>query len=768
MAGYAAATTAGCNGSGTRLKHRMNSTLAVLLASLLLVAGNAPAQVAATPAPAAVQPTASAAVAAATHTLRSPDGRLALTFRLDGEGVPSYELSLAGRPVIRPSALGIALKDQPSLAGGFAATTADTTDRDESWHPVWGEVKTIRNHYKELAVTLSQAAVKNRRIVVRFRLFDDGLGFRYEFPRQDSLGSFIVSDEKTEFRLSGDHKAFWIPGDYDTNEYAYTTSTLSEVDSSKGNAAAEIAARTVIRGDHVQTPLMMKTAEGLYINIHEAALVDYPAMQLAVDKKAARLTAHLVPDGVGNKAYLQTPCVSPWRTIIVSNKAADILASKTILNLNEPTKIADTGFIRPQKFVGVWWEMHAKTGTWNYSDETGLRLDTTDWKALKPNGKHSANTANVKRYIDFAARHGIAGVLVEGWNVGWEDWFGQWKENVFDFVTPYPDFDVAELKGYSADKGVELIMHHETSGSATNYERRIDAALRFMKDNGYDAVKTGYVGRIIPRGEHHDGQWMVNHYNRVAAKAAGLQIMIDAHEPVRPTGLHRTWPNWMASEAARGNEFNAWSGGNPVDHETILPFTRLIGGPMDYTPGIFEIKMSKYDPANKAQVHTTLAKQLALYVTMYSPLQMAADFPENYEKRMDAFQFIKDVAVDWDDTKILEAEPGDFLTIARKAKGKDEWYVGAISDENARVATVPLVGLTPGASYVATIYADATDAHWEKNPMAYRIDKHLVDAQSTLKVDLAPGGGAAISLKPASPQDRKQVKPYKAPRAKAR
>ena len=740
----------------------MKPLLPVALALLLLPAGTFPFQVATAPA----TPTAAAAAAApstapATQTLQSPNGRLVLTFSLNAQGTPSYALTLAGRPVIKESTLGLELRDQPALASGFSVAAADQADKDETWDPVWGEVKTIRNRYKELAVTLAQAATKNRRIIVRFRLFDDGLGFRYEFPRQDALGSFIVADEKTQFSLTGDHKTFWIPGDYDTNEYAYTVSKLTEVDSSKGNAAAEIAARTVIPGDNVQTPLLMKTTDGLYISIHEAALVDYPAMQLAVDKKALRLTAHLVPDAVGNKAYLQTPAVSPWRTVIVSDKAADILASKTILNLNEPSQIKDTSFIKPQKFVGVWWEMHAKTGTWSYSDETGLRLDTTDWQALKPSGKHSANTANVKRYIDFAAANGIGGVLVEGWNIGWEDWFGQWKENVFDFVTPYPDFDVAELHRYSAQKGVKLIMHHETSASATNYERRLDAAFRFMKDNGYDAVKTGYVGRIIPRGEHHDGQWMVNHYARVAAKAAGMQIMVDSHEPVRPTGLSRTWPNWMASEAARGNEFNAWSGGNPPAHETILPFTRLMGGPMDYTPGIFEIKMSVYDPANKAQVHTTLAKQLALYVTMYSPLQMAADFPQNYEKHMDAFQFIRDVAVDWDDTKILEAEPGDYVTIARKAKGKDEWYVGAITNENARVATVPAAYLTPGTTYVAAIYADAAGASWDKNPMAYKIDKFLVTDKSILKVALAPGGGAAVSFRPASAEDRKQLKAYR-------
>jgi len=736
----------------------MHRSAAVLL--LCLLESSASAQVATAPAPPPVQATVAAPALPQTQTVSSPNGKLTLTFNLTATGAPMYQLSFSGKPVILASALGLELKDQPALTQGFSTSSVSSGGRDETWDPVWGEVKTIRNHYKELAVTLAQAAT-GRSVVIRFRVFDDGLGFRYELPRQQALGSFILADEKTQFSLTGDHKTFWIPGDYDTNEYAYTTTALSGVDSSRGNAAAEIAARWVIPGDFVQTPLMMKSAEGLYINIHEAALVDYPALDLGIDKKAFRLTAHLVPDGVGNKAYLQTPTQTPWRTVVVSDKAADILASKLILNLNEPSKLADTSFIRPQKFVGVWWEMHVKTGTWSYSSETNIKLDGTDWKRLTPSGKHSANTANTKRYIDFASKNGIGGVLVEGWNVGWEDWFGQWKENVFDFVTPYPDYDVQELKAYAADKGVKIIMHHETSGSATNYERRMDEAYRFMKDNGYDAVKTGYVGRIIPRGEHHDSQWMVNHYVRVAAKTASYQIMLDAHEPVRPTGLHRTYPNWMACEAARGNEFNAWSSGNPPEHETILPFTRLMGGPMDYTPGIFEIKMSAYDPASKAQVHTTLAKQLALYVTMYSPLQMAADLPQNYEKRMDAFQFIKDVAVDWDDTRILEAEPGDYLTIARKAKGKDEWYVGAISDENARVATIPVSYLTAGTSYVATIYGDAADAAWDKNPMAYKIASFLVDTKTVLKVNLAPGGGAAISLRPASSEQKKQLKAYR-------
>ncbi|HEY0430597.1 MAG TPA: glycoside hydrolase family 97 catalytic domain-containing protein, partial [Pyrinomonadaceae bacterium] len=499
---------------------------------------------------------------------------------------------------------------------------------------------------------------------------------------------------------------------------------------------------------------------GLYINIHEAGLVNYPAMNLTVDGHTFGLSSHLVPDAVGNRAYMQTPANTPWRTIVVSDKASDILASKLILNLNEPSKIRDTSWIKPQKYLGIWWEMHVGKSTWNYADAGSVTLQGTDWAGLKPNGKHGATTANTKRYIDFASKHGFDSVLVEGWNIGWEDWFGKWKEEVFDFLTPYPDFDVAELQKYAAERRVKLIMHHETSASVTNYERRLDDALRFMKQHGYNTVKTGYVGKIIPRGEHHDGQWMINHYVRVAEATARQRIMLNAHEAVRPTGLHRTYPNWLACEAARGNEFNAWSVGNPPEHETILPFTRLMGGPMDYTPGIFQIKLDHYQPGKKEQVHTTLAKQLALYVTMYSPLQMAADLPENYERFLDAFQFIKDVPVDWDDTRILEAEPGDYLTIARKAKNKDEWYVGAITDENARAANIPLGYLTPKRWYVATIYSDAPDAHWESNPMKYQIQNFLVNDQTSLAVKLASGGGAAISVKPASAEEMKKWKRY--------
>ncbi|ALD20516.1 glycoside hydrolase family 97 protein [Hymenobacter sp. DG25A] len=686
-----------------------------------------------------------AEVPAQAQTVHSPSNKLTLNFRLSPSGEPTYQLQFGTKPVLKPSKLGMLLQGQPGMDQGFTIAQTDSSQHDDTWTPVWGEVKQIRNRYKELAITLAQAGQGGHRMVVRFRLYDDGLGFRYEFPEQPGLTYFTVQQEKTEFNLSGNHKTFWIPGDYDSNEYTYKTTRLSEIDAADVTPIQEKSA-----ADRVQTPLMMKADDGLYLNIHEAALVNYPAMMLTVNRQTFGLTSTLVPSVTGAAAYLQTPEHTPWRTIVVSNNAPEVLASKLILNLNEPTKLTDTGWIKPQKMVGVWWEMHVNKSSWNYSDTGNLKLADTNWSQLKPNGHHGANTANVKRYIDFAAKHGLQSVLVEGWNVGWEDWAGNWKEEVFDFVTPYPDFNVAELQQYAASKGIKLIMHHETSGSVTNYERRQDEALRFMKAHGYDAVKTGYVGRIIPRGEHHDGQWMVNHYNRTADHMARQQIMVDMHESVRPTGMHRTYPNWLANEAARGNEFNAWSEGNPPEHETILPFTRLMGGPMDYTPGIFQIQLESWNPErNKGrQVHTTLTKQLALYVTMYSPLQMAADLPEAYEKHPDAFQFIKDVAVDWDDTRILAAEPGDFLTIARQAKGKDEWYLGAITDENARNQTVKLDFLKPGQRYEATIYADGKGASWDKNPMAYQIRKLKVNSKSALKLQLAAGGGTAVSIKP--------------------
>lgn len=669
--------------------------------------------------------------------------KVTMDFTLNTDGVPVYSVSYDQKVIIKPSALGFTFTNNDNFNSNFEIQGSEKRSVDETWKPVWGQVNEIRNHYEEVTVHLKQHAT-NRLLDISFRVFADGVAFRYEFPKQPRIKYFIVTDELTQFNLTGNHKAFWIPGDYDTNEYPYTTCKISEIDNKElVEKSTAIAVRVAPDRYAVQTPLMMKTDDGLYINIHEAALVNYPAMQLHVNDSTYQLSARLVPDAYGNKAYLHAPFHTPWRTIIVSDKATDILASNMILNLNGPSAIQNTSWIKPMKFIGVWWEMQTGKGTWSYSDYP----DSTDAKGnLIPNGKHSANTANVKRYIDFASKNGIKGVLVEGWNTGWEDWFGNWKENVFDFVTPYPDFNVKEISDYAKAKGVDMIMHNETSGSATNYERQMDTAFRFMKEFGYKAVKTGYVGRIIPRGEHHDGQWMVNHYLRSIEKAASYEIMIDIHEPMRPTGLQRTWPNFMACEAARGNEYNAFSKGNAPDHETILPFTRLMGGPMDYTPGIF--KLSHYASDTTRRVHTTLAKQLALYVTMYSPLQMAADLPENYEAHMDAFQFIKDVPVDWDDTKILAAEPGDYVVIARKGKGTNSWFLGAITDENARQFVEDLSFLDKGKKYIATIYADAPDADWKTNPEAYTIRKITVSSTTHLSIKLAPGGGAAVSIVP--------------------
>jgi len=670
--------------------------------------------------------------------------KVKLSFMLDSDGSPMYEVSFSGRPVIKPSHMGFRLDKDSLFFRQFQLLGVERSTVDDSWQPVWGEVGHIRDHHEQLIVHLQKpGAVAASRLDIIFRVFEDGVGFRYVFPQTSGLGYFVVKGEMTQFALAGDHKTFWIPGDYDTNEYPYTTSRISGIDNKElVEKSTDIAVRVAPDRYAVQTPLMMKSEDGLYINIHEAGLIDYPAMQLHVDRDTRMLTSALVPDAVGNMAYLHAPFATPWRTVIVSDKAADILSSKLILNLNEPSKIADPSWIHPMKFVGVWWEMQTGKATWSYSDYA----DSLNAQGqLIPNGRHGANTANVKKYIDFAAKNNIQGVLVEGWNTGWEDWFGNWKENVFDFVTPYPDFDVAELATYAASKGVKIIMHNETSGSATNYERRMDTAFRFMNKYGYTSVKTGYVGRIIPRGEHHDGQWMVNHYNRVAEKGAYYHVMVDAHEPERPTGLQRTWPNWLACEAGRGNEYNAFSIGNNPEHETILPFTRLMGGPMDYTPGIFRIK--GYSTVPGRQVHTTLAKQLALYVTLYSPLQMAADLPENYEAHMDAFQFIRDVPVDWDDTKVLEAEPGDYITIARKEKGRPNWFIGAITDENSRTATLSLDFLEPGKKYQATIYKDGADADWKSKPESYTIEKVTVTSKTRLAVKLAAGGGAAVSIK---------------------
>jgi len=680
------------------------------------------------------------------QTLQSPNKNLTLTFSLTKTGVPVYELFYKNKAVIKSSNLGIETKDIASFTEGFSMKDSKTTTFDETWQPVWGEQKNIRNNYNELAVTIEQKSVQNRFIIIRFRLFNDGLGFRYEFPEQSNLTYFVIKEEKTQFALAGNHKAFWLPGDFDTQEYSTVTSKLSEVRSKMKNAITSNASQYPFSPTGLQTPLMMKSDDGLYINIHEAALVDYSCLSLELDDKTMVLNAFLTPDAQGNKGYLQAPTQTPWRTIVVSDDARDILASKLILNLNEPTKYEDVSWIKPVKYVGVWWEMITGKSSWAYNDLTSVKLGETDYSKTKPNGKHAANTAHVKEYIDFAAKHGLDAVLVEGWNEGWEDWFGKSKDFVFDFVTPYPDFDVKALHEYAASKNIKIMMHHETSGSARNYERHMDKAYQFMVDNGYNAVKSGYVGNILPRGEHHYGQWMNNHYLYAITKAAKFKIMVNAHEAIRPTGLSRTYPNLIGNESARGTEFESFGGNNP-DHTTILPFTRLMGGPMDYTPGIFQTQIKEYNPENISFVHTTLAKQLALYVTMYSPLQMAADLPETYNKHLDAFQFIKDVALDWDDSYILEAEPGDYITIARKAKGKNEWFVGGITDENKRTATIDFSFLPKGKKFEATIYGDAKDADYIANPQAYEIRKVKVTSKTKLKQTMATSGGFAISVK---------------------
>ena len=686
------------------------------------------------------------------QVLKSPNHELELKFELNSKAEAQYSLHYKNKVVIKPSLLGLELKNASSLLNGFTLKNIEYSEFNEKWRPVWGEVKEITNHYNEMLVTIEQKK-ENRHFKLRFRLFNDGLGFRYEFEKQPNLNYFQIADERTQFALAGNHTAFWIPGDYYTNELNHTKTRIKDVD------GTGISTRGCFHKHAVQSPLMLKSDDGLYINIFEAALLDYSAMHLMIDKENLILTSALTPDAFGTKVYMQTPHNTPWRTIIVSDKATELLASKMILNLNEPNKIEDTSFIKPHKYIGIWWGMHVpNTMTWKYAQEPNIKLNNTDWNALTPLPQHGASNKNVRRYIDFAAEHGFAGVLVEGWNVGWEDWNGNWKEEVFDFVTPYPNFDIKALNDYAKSKGVKLIMHHETSSSVTNYERRIDAAIGLMKKHGYDAVKTGYVGKIIPRGETHYGQWMVNHYQRVAEKFAANRIMLNSHEAVRPTGQHRTYPNWIAWESARGNEFNAWSVGNPPEHETILPFTRLMGGPMDYTPGIFEIKMNYYEAGNERQVNTTLAKQLALYVTLYSPLQMAADLPENYEKRMDAFQFIKDVPVDWDETIYLAAEPGEYLTVARREKNTDKWFVGAITNENARNTVINMSFLDANTWYIAHIYGDAKDAHWKNNPMAYKIEKVLVNNKTKLNRALAAGGGVAISLRKATPTQSKGLR----------
>ncbi len=677
------------------------------------------------------------------QTITSPDKNIALHFQLT-DSVPYYSIDYHGIPVINKSRLGLTLDKLPSLSGGFIVKDENQTSKDELWNPVLGEVKTIRNNYNELEVTLYQLST-DRHILIRFRVFNDGIGFRYEFPEQKNLNYFVIKEEETEFALNGDHKAWWIAGDYDTEEYQYTTSRLSEIPALFDHSYDGNASQTIVPMA-LQTPLMLESKSGIFINIHEAALIDYAGMNVELNPKTFVLKTHLTPDAQGKKGYIQTPMPSPWRTIVISNKAEDILASKLILNLNDPTNYSTTDWIKPTKFIGVWWEMIMGKSTWSYTDLDNVHLGITDYSKLKPNGRHGANNDHVKKYIDFASRNGIDAVLVEGWNEGWEDWFGKSKEFVFDFVTPYPDFDIKMLNEYAHSKGVKLIMHNETSSSVVNYERWMDTAFKLMNHYGYDAVKTGYVGNIIPRGEHHYSQWMIEHYLRVVKKAAQHKVMVDSHESVHPTGLSRTYPNWVAAEAARGTEYDAFGGNNP-DHTTILPFTRLMGGPMDYTPGIFQTRLDYYFPGDKRFVKTTLVKQLALYVTMYSPLQMAADLIENYERFPDAFQFIKDVAVDWDDTKILKAYPGDYILIARKAKGKNEWFVGGITDENQRTLTIDFSFLDPSKKWIATIYEDGKDADYITNPQSYHIYQKVVNSKTRLNQKLAASGGVAISIR---------------------
>ncbi len=697
--------------------------------------------------------------------VKSPNGTLELTFNVNN-GTPVYQLDYKQKPVIKESKLGFDFKGNQvnpdfndfskdmntrqveiidNFTNGFTVTGIRSSTFDEIWEPVWGEESSIRNHYNEMEVTLNQTST-DRTMILHFRLFDDGLGFRYEFPQQQNLTYFVIKEEHTQFAMAGDHKAIWLPGDYDTQEYDFTTSRLSEIRGLMKDAITPNSSQTPFSQTGVQTSLMMKSDDGLYINLHEAALIDYSCMHLNLDDTNYVFESWLTPDAKGNKGYLQAPCTSPWRTVIVSDDARDILASRITLNLNEPCKLEDTSWIKPVKYIGVWWEMITGKGTWAYTDELpSVKLGVTDYTKVKPNGKHSANNEKVRQYIDFAAEHGFSQVLVEGWNEGWEDWFGKSKDYVFDFLTSYPDFNLPELNRYAAGKGVKLMMHHETSSSVRNYERHMDKAYQLMKDYGYNSVKSGYVGDMIPRGEHHYGQWLNNHYLYAVKKAADYQIMVNAHEATRPTGLCRTYPNLIGNESARGTEYQAFGGSNP-NHVTILPFNRLIGGPMDYTPGIFEMDIAKMNPDNNSHVNSTLANQLALYVTMYSPLQMAADLPENYNRFLDAFQFIKDVALDWDESKYLEAEPGEYITIARKEKNANNWFVGNVCGEKGFTSRISFDFLDPNKAYVATIYADANNAHYKTNPQAYTIRKVIVSNRSKLTQQSAPGGGYAISI----------------------
>lgn len=674
----------------------------------------------------------------------SPNGIVSIDFQLKN-GIPTYKVDYKGKPVIKESRLGLELRDGKNLMDGFEQLNVTTSTFDETWQPVWGEVKEIRNHYNELLAELKQPST-DRYMNIRFRVYDDGVGFRYEFPQQKNLVYFVIKEEHSQFAMTGDHTAWWIPGDYDTQEYDYTESKLSEIRSLLPNAVTSNASQTVFSPTGVQTSLQMKTDEGLYINLHEAALVDYSCMHLNLDDKNLVFESWLTPDADGFKGRLQAPCHSPWRTVMVSDDARDILSSHLILNLNEPCKIEDTSWIKPVKYMGVWWEMIAGGKPWSYTNDIpSVKLGETDYRKVKSNGNHPANTRNVKKYIDFAAKHGFDQLLVEGWNVGWEDWFGNQKDYVFDFVTPYPDFDIEQLNRYAHDKGIRLMMHHETSGSSRNYERHLEQAYQLMNKYGYTAVKSGYVGNILPYGEHHYGQWMNNHYLYCVVEAAKHKIMVNAHEAVRPTGLCRTYPNLIGNESARGTEYQAF-GGSKTFHTTVLPFTRLQGGPMDYTPGIFEMNISKLNPNNSSHVNATLANQLALYVTMYSPLQMAADLPENYERFMDAFQFIKDVPVDWDNSIYLEAEPGKYVTVARKEKGTNNWFIGSATGDANHQSVISLDFLEKGKNYIATIYADTKDTDYKSNPQSYQIVKGLVNSKNKLKINTVEAGGYAISL----------------------
>ena len=685
--------------------------------------------------------------------VKSPNGNVVVSFSLVDNGVPTYKVSYKGKPVIKQSRLGLELTpsqndgikaEDTNLMNGFKVTNTETSSFKEVWKPVWGETSSILNHYNEMAVSLTQEH-PNRTIIVRFRVYNDGMGLRYEFPRQSNLGYFIIKDEHTQFAMAGDHTAWWLPGDYDTQEYETVTSKLSEIRSKMKSAVTDNTSQTTFSETGVQTSLQMKSSDGLYINLHEAACVNYPTMHLNLDDKNMVFESWLTPDAQGNKAYMQAPRTTPWRTLIVSDDARDMLSSNLILNLNEPCQYDDTSWIKPVKYCGVWWEMIVGRKSWSYTDEfPAVEIGVTDFSKAKPNGRHGATTAEVKRYIDFAAKNGLDQVLVEGWNIGWEDWFGHSKFKVFDFQTPYPDFDIKALNEYAHSKGVKLMMHHETSASVMNYERYMEDAYKLMNKYGYNSVKSGYVGNIIPRGEHHYGQIMNNHYLHAVTEAAKHKIMVNAHEATRPTGLCRTYPNLIGNESARGTEYEAFGGSNP-DHTVILPFTRLQGGPMDYTPGIFETQLKNWS-SNQSYVHTTLAGQLALYLVMYSPLQMAADLPEHYEKYSDAFQFIKDVAVDWDDSKYIEAEPGDYITVARKAKGTDNWFIGGKCDENGHKAVIKLDFLDKGKTYECTIYSDAADADYEKNPKAYSIIRKQVKRGDVLKINEARGGGFGVSL----------------------